>query len=530
MADPVTSGILVEEIPGRETSLGFPAVGVTAFVGAAPRGPLNDAVLVENCADFEREFGLAGVEFSLLRAVRDFFAAGGARAAVVRVANGARACAIALPGRDGTLTLEALSPGRREFLRASVDYDHIGRSDDVTFNLVVQRLRAPGTERVVDQEIYQRLSLAPDSERYVVGALLESRLVRVRGAAPPTRPAATVSTSPGYPVTWVEADDTGADGAPLTDYDLVGSSALRSGLFALDGVEPIDFLCLPPGRDGRSPGPTLLLAALRYCRKRRAMLLLEPPGEVADGEHALGWLQGLNIAGENAMAVFPRLAGDARDPGRSSLGAVAGALSRQPAEVEPALGAPFRPIHALPLELRRRLLAAGMNVIARGASGRIMVEGDRTLASLECPVQAWRSLSARRLAMSIERTLLQGTRWVVFEPPGEDLAQRLRDQLCGWLESMRLAGLLAGEPQEAWFVDVNEIPASARAAQVEFTVGFASRRPREFVIYRVCQGLHGARLMPVSAERWAITQPLHAGACAMTAKETPRPAAGVAIG
>ncbi|MFU8895232.1 MAG: hypothetical protein ACNA8J_02475 [Gammaproteobacteria bacterium] len=509
MADSLVPGMLVEETPGRETALEIFPAGVSAFVGAAPRGPVNEAVLIESLEDLDRLFGVSGAEHPLQLCVQDFFAAGGMRAAVVRVANGARPCTIRLPGREGPLVLEAVSPGRREYLRASVDYDHIGRSDDACFNLVVQRLRTPGTERVADQEIYQRLSLQPSSERYVVDILLESRLVRVQGSPPPSRPAATVSTAPGHPVTWVDAEDDGADGKALTDYDLVGSVAERSGLFALDGVGPVDFLALPAAEDGRHPGPALLLAALRYCRRRRAMLLLEPPPDTYDGDQALAWLRDLNIAGENSIAVFPRLAGDARGSGRPAAGAVAGALSRAPLDVEPALGNQFRPISEVASEMRRRLQAAGINLVGRGRGGRVVLAGDRTLASPECPVSAWRSLSARRLALSVERTLLQGTRWVVFEPAGRDLAQRLQAQLGGWLESLRFAGLLAGDAPEAWFVDVNEVSVPHRPAQVEFTVGFAPRKPKNFIIYRVSQGLHAARLAPVSAERWVITQPSH---------------------
>lgn len=501
------SGILVEEMPGHETVLDTFQAGLTAFIGATPRGPLDTAVVVESAGEFDRSFAVAGSETPLQRCVHDFFDAGGARAAIVRVASGARSCSIRLPGREGMLVLEALSPGRREFLRASVDYDHIGPSDDVSFNLVVQRLRSPGTERVLEQEIYRRLSLRPEDECHVTDMLLQSRLVRVRGATPPSRPAATVSTVPGYPVTWVESGDDGADGAPLTDYDLVGSTTRGSGLFALAGVGPVGFVCFPPSLSGQGPGPTLLLAALRYCRKRGALLLIEPPPSVNDGEQALAWLGALNIAGENALAVFPQLAGDARHPARSALGAVAGALSRAPSEIEPSLGARFRPTHEVPPELRRRLQSAGINVIGRGPGGRITLAGDRTLASPECPVPAWRSASARRVALEVERTLLQGTRWVVFEPPGPDLARRLSSQLASWLESLRFAGRLAGDPAEAWFIDVNEVSAPKRPARVEFTVGFAPRRPRDFVIYRVSQALHGARLVPMSPERWAISRP-----------------------
>ena len=512
MADALTPGILVEEIPGRETALeAFPDC-VTAFVGATPRGPLGHALVVHSADEFERSFGLAGVSTPLQQCVQDFFRAGGRRAAVARVTNGARPCTLRLPGHEGTLVLEALSPGRREYLRASVDYDQIGPSDTTSFNLVVQRLRSPGTERVLDQEIYHRLSLRSASERYVPDVLMESNLVRVRGATPPSRPAATVSTTPGYPVAWIDAEDDGSDGVALSDYDLVGSSSRGTGLFALDGVGSIDFLCLPPSADGRAPGPALLLAALRYCRNRGAMLMLEPPAGIWDGEQALSWLRGLNVGGENAMVVFPRLAGEGRNTERSAIGAVAGALSRGPAEVEPALGGQFRPTHEIDPEQRRRLEAAGMNIIGRGPGGRIVLEGDRTLASPECKVQAWRSLSARRLALSIERTLLQGTRWVVFEPPGADLADRLRSQLSGWLETLRFAGRLAGDAGEAWFVDVHDVSAPHRPTRVEFTVGFALRRPGDFIIYRVSQGLAGARLATVSQERWAISRPPRAPA------------------
>jgi uncharacterized protein len=501
------SGILVEEMPGHQTVLDSFQAGLTAFIGATPRGPLATAVVVESSEEFDQVFAIGELETPMQRCVHDFFDAGGTRAAIVRVASGARSCSIRLPGREGVLVLEALSPGRREFLRASVDYDHIGLSDDVSFNLVVQRLRSPGTERVLEQEIYQRLSLRPEDERYVTDMLLQSRLVRVRGATPPSRPAATVSTAPGYPVTWVDSEDDGADGTLLTDYDLVGSTTHGSGLFALAGVGSLDFVCIPPSPSGRGAGPTLLLAALRYCRKRGALLLVEPPPSVNDGEQALAWLGGLNITGENALAVFPQLAGDARNPARSALGAVAGALSRAPEEFEPALGARFRPTHEVPPELRRRLQSAGINVIGRGSGGRVVLAGDRTLASAECPVQAWRSASARRVALEVERTLLQGTRWVVFAPPGPELARRLHSQLASWLESLRFAGRLAGDTAEAWFIDVNEVSAPQRPTRVEFTVGFAPRRPRDFVIYRVSQALHGARLVPVSPERWAISRP-----------------------
>jgi hypothetical protein len=56
-------------------------------------------------------------------------------------------------------------------------------------------------------------------------------------------------------------------------------------------------------------------------------------------------------------------------------------------------------------------------------------------------------------------------------------------------------------------VDEPSLAAPGRT-RLEFTVGFAPRRAGDFVIYRVRQGLSGARLVAVSPERWAIARGL----------------------
>ena len=54
-----------------------------------------------------------------------------------------------------------MSPGTREFLRASVDYDNIPAADATRFNLTVQRVRVQGGNHVEDQEIFPQLSITP---------------------------------------------------------------------------------------------------------------------------------------------------------------------------------------------------------------------------------------------------------------------------------------------------------------------------------------------------------------------------------
>jgi uncharacterized protein len=189
LRDPKQGGIDVAEGPGSESAIARLPTAVTAFVGRALRGPVNRPVAVRSYAEFHNVFGGLWQPSTLSYAVEQFFENGGRKAVVVRVVNGGAPASITLPcGSGDALTLVALSPGSREALRASVDYDNIGANEPDRFNLVVQRVRSPGSEHIEDQEIFRRLSVAPDTARYVIAALQESALVRVRGAVPATRP------------------------------------------------------------------------------------------------------------------------------------------------------------------------------------------------------------------------------------------------------------------------------------------------------------------------------------------------------
>jgi hypothetical protein len=117
-------------------------------------------------------------------------------------------------------------------IRASVDYDGLGPSEHERFNLVVQRVRSAGSELVEDQEIYRRVSIAPGASRYINDVLLESRLVRVTGSLPAQRPDRSAGGPGGVAVGYTLSNPDGDDGAPLSDYDIIGAAPARTGLFA----------------------------------------------------------------------------------------------------------------------------------------------------------------------------------------------------------------------------------------------------------------------------------------------------------
>ena len=80
-------GVYIQELPsGVRTIVGVPT-SITAFLGRAPRGPMNEPVTVNNFGDYERTFGGLDLNSTISYAVRDFFLNGGGQAIVVRLFN-----------------------------------------------------------------------------------------------------------------------------------------------------------------------------------------------------------------------------------------------------------------------------------------------------------------------------------------------------------------------------------------------------------------------------------------------------------
>jgi phage tail sheath protein FI len=70
-------GVYVEEIPsGVHTVVGV-ATSITAFVGRAPRGDVNDPVDIGSFGDYVRDFGGLSLDSSMSYAVQQFFQNGG---------------------------------------------------------------------------------------------------------------------------------------------------------------------------------------------------------------------------------------------------------------------------------------------------------------------------------------------------------------------------------------------------------------------------------------------------------------------
>lgn len=88
-ATPGYPGVYVEETKQGVHSIPGVPTSITAFIGRAARGEVDEPVKIKSFADYERKFGGLSLVSTMSFAVRDFFLNGGSQAVVVRVHNGA---------------------------------------------------------------------------------------------------------------------------------------------------------------------------------------------------------------------------------------------------------------------------------------------------------------------------------------------------------------------------------------------------------------------------------------------------------
>ena len=509
------AGIEVQEEAGSGQSIAEAPTAVTAFVGRCLRGPVNRPVRISGFNEFQRIFGGLWQPSTLSYAVEQFFENGGRAAIIVRVTNGARCCSLQLTAGGQALVLQALAPGTREFLRAAVDYDGIGDNEEDLFNLVIQRVRTPGSEHIEDQEIYRRVSIAPDSPRSVAAVLADSELARITGELPLLRPDPTPRHDPrglaGYVFSGTDADD----GAPLTDYDIIGSAAQGTGLFALDAADGFNLLCIPPLARDVDVGASTLLVANRFCRERRAILFVDPPVAWDSAAKALAEMRHWPLPSDSACMFFPRLLGYDKLRGRfeafAPSGAIAGTLSRasehwpvwtstcgEDAVVRPGL----RPACAVDDEHRNRLAAVGVNTVQTVRRPGREGPRTRTLAGPGAASADWRSLSARRLALLVVNSIERGTRWLVFEPNEPAAWRRAAQQVREFLATLEERGAFADrEPGDRWFVLCDERVNRERHREqgiVNLMFGIPAQRAGGFHAWLISHRAGGSRVQTVS--------------------------------
>ena len=144
--------------------------------------------------------------------------------------------------------------------------------------------------------------------------------------------------------------------------------------------------------------------------------------------------------------------------------------------------------------LQELLNPQGVNAI-RIMNGAITVWGARTIGG-DMNTE-WKYVSVRRLFLFLQKSIEEGTQWIVFEPNDEALWGKIRLNVSAFLTNVWRSGALFGlTPEEAFYVkcDAELNPPEVRdVGQVITEIGVAIVRPAEFVIFRITQSTGATR-------------------------------------
>ena len=523
---PTYPGVYIEEIPSGVRTITGVATSITAFIGRALRGKVDDPITINSYADFERIFGGLWTGSALGFAVRDFYLNGGSQAIVIRLyreetGTGAKPAKAVLDANG--LILDAADQGSwGNHLRARVeDVDAsvapairtmlgIGASDAL-FSLRVRDMKT-GVE-----EQFRNMTIVESARK--VDRLLEneSRLVRVKTLAAPT---AHTTEPPAGKTVW--DDDTtsdgvaeaskASDGQDLTQDEFTGTGkeANKAGLYGLEKADLFNLLCIPPYKAtsaiaNQDVDTDLVSKAAAYCEKRRAMMIVDPLSGWSTKDSAKTGVGSIGTKSKNAALFFPRL----RQPNPlregqvenfAPSGAVAGVCARTdtqrgvwkaPAGLETTLvGVPQLSVPLTDAE-NGELNPLGVNCLRVMPAAGPVVWGARTLQGDDRLASEWKYIPVRRTALFIEESLYRGTQWVVFEPNDEPLWAQIRLNVGAFMQNLFRQGAFQGTtPREAYFVKCDKETTTQNDINlgiVNIVVGFAPLKPAEFVIIKLQQ-------------------------------------------
>ncbi len=528
-------GVYVEEIPSGVHTITGVATSITAFIGRAARGQIDEATTINSFGDYERNFGGLSLLSTMSFAVRDFYLNGGSQAVIVRVVNGGLTARATLPTDASSppstippgdnLLLDASSPGAwGNNLSVLVDHNTKDKADPSLFNITVFETD-PNTNQVVATEKFLNVSVSALNARFVAKVLEQgSSLLRVPKNAsgvflmPNSRPRETVAVAspPVSPPTAGTASPVkainGSDGVDVTQAQFIGPGMEdpKRGLYALEKADLFNLLSIPPFSATTDVTVSLVAEAAAYCERRRAMLIVDPPSawttkKTARDQFSDATTDFVGTRSNYAALFFPRLRqpNPLRDNQVEEFvpsGAVAGVFARTdaqrgiwkaPAGQEASLvGVPQLSV-SLTDDENGELNPLGVNCLrAFPLIGRV-VWGSRTLEGADQLASEWKYVPVRRTALFIEESLYRGTKWVVFEPNDEPLWAQIRLNVGAFMQNLFRQGAFQGKtPREAYFVKCDKETTTQNDINlgiVNILVGFAPLKPAEFVILKIQQ-------------------------------------------
>lgn len=517
MPEYLRPGVYIEEIERGPRPIEGVPTSTAAFLGAAERGPVKPR-LVTSYKDYYRYFGsVFGSNNFLPYAVSGFFENGGKRMYVARLVG---ENASPSQAEAGDFILRAVGPGewgKRIWARVDPSSTMDKNGNPVGFRLRAAYFAAnvtpydpflPENRTRIPQpqvfEDYDDLVVDENSPDYYAKRLnfidldkgLENRGPDTSGLIALVRKAAVAAGSKPANFSGLLADD-GAEDAVLdaADYDglQIAPRAEEQGLAALerDPYREVALVYAP------NVGVDIAQKIVAHCERLRFRFAvldcakgesnpggLDPRSKITDSSYAAFYYPWIYISDpvSGARKLVP--------PGGHTLG-VYGRTDAERGVFKSPANEILRGALDLEYEItdgdQEVLNPRGVNVTRRFPGRGIRIWGSRTLTSNAL----WKYVAVRRLFIFLERSIYEGTQWVVFEPNDTRLWARVSDTIRLFLRTQWREGALFGRrEEEAFFITCNETTMSQDDrlnGRLICEIGIAPVRPAEFVIFRIFQ-------------------------------------------
>jgi phage tail sheath protein FI len=302
----------------------------------------------------------------------------------------------------------------------------------------------------------------------------------------------------------VEGDGSGG----ITDADIIAS------LPALDRADLFNLLCIPPlKRHGGDVGKPTWDAAIAYAKSRRAFVIVDPAERWATAGDVLDTVTGVTSVvtpADNAAIYFPRiLVSDPLNNGQLDSFAPGGAIAGIFAQADAQRGVWKAPagIEAVMQGVEGFSLGGGANTLTDADNERLnpaginglrsfigagpVVWGARTLKGTDAQASDWKYIPVRRLAYTIEESVVRGIKWATFEPNNQALWAQIELSVNAFMQTLFRQGAFQGTtPSQAYFVKCDNTTTTLADMEngiVNIVIGFAPMKPAEFVMLTIQQ-------------------------------------------
>ena len=494
-------GVYVEEVSSGSRPIEGAGTAVAAFVGLAQKGPYNEPTLCSNWTQFVNTYGSFMEGTYLAHAVYGYFLNGGGNSYIVRIGRADGAAPVARgelgTGADpalGGYGITALEPGIAGNDISVEAAEQTGEGiPEGTFTVRVKK--GPRVE-----ETFPNLTAKRGKQNVVSVVNAQSKLIRIeetgRGQIDKVAGKTSVNLAGGSP----------PSPSPLRPDDYVGDASDRTGFGGLETIDTVTMVSVPDLMAAYQQGnldlegvQAVQLAMIAHCELMGdRMAILDPPPNLNPQQIREWRVDKAGYDSKYATLYWPWI--KVADPasGQNVFVPPSGHMAGVWARTDSTRGVHKAPANetvrgAVTLECactrteQELLNPEGINVVKSFPGRGIRVWGARTLSS----DPEWRYLNVRRLFNYLEKSILNGTDWAVFEPNDWLLWGALKRNIGAFLTMSWRAGALFGlTPEQAFFVKCDEEtnpPEAIDAGQVLCLIGVAPVKPAEFVIFRLSQ-------------------------------------------